>query len=1246
MNKHISKAVSIILFVAMLLSSFSFMTVSISAAQKRLKAEGGYLFIEAEDLDFEESFGESEKRDYYSGREAIYPFYDNGTEPAKDAEPHLDLSFTADVAGNYSLWLRSTACQDNSTGNSVWLAAGEETYKSCNIGGFPDCPQWKKLVTIPVEKGQKGNLRLQVRQTACINLDCFIITNDEGFVPTDEALGLKSVPTPIPTTTPEPTPTPITYEPDPIIVKNGFYTEDIENLYYNEEDLELVGYRKASGKGVFQALKVDKNVPDINRAPSFDFSFIPDKNGVYTVWVYGTTSVVGDPGNNVFLSVNRGTYRYFDLISESGESDKLGWAKVATISASADKMSWIRIVTRQSWSLKFDKVLITDDPMYVPEGQVKTKPPKAEPFVTRIESFPFPEPTIVPPAEHPRLLFRASDIPQIKENMKTAEHSAPFAEFEKLKNEDFDGKLEQTGKLNVDGQKLGIIEAKAFDYAINGNEENGRAAIEAIKNYMDTVDYAGLSDATREMGMMLFAAAEVYDWCHPLLTEADKRKIVGECQVASIQMEVGFPPAGQAAIVGHGAEAQLLKDWLSLAIACYDEYPDMYNYVGSRFFSEYIEPRNYWFKTETQHQGSAYGPYRHYFDLMSQWIIYRMSGEIVYIPEAGKVSYQWIYTRRPDGQLLRDGDDYTEKSDRVNTWRSTEGMTLFLASNFYKDPVLKKLWLKENPGLETFYYAGDGYSPVQMLIINDPTIDISHSADFTELPLTKYFASPLGQMIARTGWNMGVKSPDVLAFMRIGELWASNHRHLDAGNFQIYYKGILASESGCYDSYGTAHDGWYNKSSIAHNTMLITSSANPEGVQRSPGGEPRWAGVWFGEGSNYFTGEMLAHEYGPDTFYPEYSYISGDIAKAYDENVKEAMRSMIFLPLEDENHPAAFVVFDKVTTKEADSKKAFVLHMQQEPTVEGNVSIIKNSTDLYNGMLTNQTLLPKNASIEKIGGEGKQFWVNGANQEHMIDMPVLEDGWGRIEISETGNNETDYFLNVMYVNDADKDLALEEAKLIESGNFVGARIFDRVVMFNKNKERTKTRVSFAVPGDGEVKVNVAGLEAGTWSVKVNGEDIGKQISSVDGGIIYFTAPAGMVEISYVGASADKTFTTSEAPYNEGVAVMLNGNYVYSDVAPTIRDGRTLLPMRAIFEALGANVSWDEATATATATTSEVTIKITENQTTTYVNDIATELDVPAMIIDGRFVVPVRFVSEALGANVTWDGITSLVTIRK
>ena len=103
-----------------------------------------------------------------------------------------------------------------------------------------------------------------------------------------------------------------------------------------------------------------------------------------------------------------------------------------------------------------------------------------------------------------------------------------------------------------------------------------------------------------------------------------------------------------------------------------------------------------------------------------------------------------------------------------------------------------------------------------------------------------------------------------------------------------------------------------------------------------------------------------------------------------------------------------------------------------------------------------------------------------------------------------------------------------------------------------------------------------------------------------------------------------------------ITVFLDGRQLEFDVDPTLENGRTLVPMRVIFEALGAEVSWDNDTSTAIAAKDGFTIKITINDMKLYKNDEVIELDVPARLIDSRTLVPVRAVSEGMGANVDWN----------
>ena len=109
---------------------------------------------------------------------------------------------------------------------------------------------------------------------------------------------------------------------------------------------------------------------------------------------------------------------------------------------------------------------------------------------------------------------------------------------------------------------------------------------------------------------------------------------------------------------------------------------------------------------------------------------------------------------------------------------------------------------------------------------------------------------------------------------------------------------------------------------------------------------------------------------------------------------------------------------------------------------------------------------------------------------------------------------------------------------------------------------------------------------------------------------------------------------------------VNGAKKTMDVAPIIRNDRTMLPVRYVAETLGAEILWDGATSTATLKTADTEIKITVGAAEAIVNGQTVKLDSPAFIENSRTYMPVRFVAETLGATVAWDGATSTATITK
>ncbi len=111
-----------------------------------------------------------------------------------------------------------------------------------------------------------------------------------------------------------------------------------------------------------------------------------------------------------------------------------------------------------------------------------------------------------------------------------------------------------------------------------------------------------------------------------------------------------------------------------------------------------------------------------------------------------------------------------------------------------------------------------------------------------------------------------------------------------------------------------------------------------------------------------------------------------------------------------------------------------------------------------------------------------------------------------------------------------------------------------------------------------------------------------------------------------------------------ISVLVNGEAVQFDSAPIIKNGRTLVPFRAIFEKLGAEVSWEAETQRVSAVKDDTRIHLFINQRSIYINDAESEIDAAPIISGGRTLVPLRAVSEALDCIVTWSGTTRTVQI--
>jgi hypothetical protein len=118
-----------------------------------------------------------------------------------------------------------------------------------------------------------------------------------------------------------------------------------------------------------------------------------------------------------------------------------------------------------------------------------------------------------------------------------------------------------------------------------------------------------------------------------------------------------------------------------------------------------------------------------------------------------------------------------------------------------------------------------------------------------------------------------------------------------------------------------------------------------------------------------------------------------------------------------------------------------------------------------------------------------------------------------------------------------------------------------------------------------------------------------------------------------------------AAMSQQITVVVNGNNVnFQGQQPIMNADRVLVPLRGVLEKIGANVSWDPSTQTVRAYRTHSDIKLVIGQDSAMVDGKSVNLDVPAQIVRGSTMVPLRFVGEALGEEVHWNSASNTVTI--
>ncbi len=704
----------------------------------------------------------------------------------------------------------------------------------------------------------------------------------------------------------------------------------------------------------------------------------------------------------------------------------------------------------------------------------------------------------VPPG-HPRVYVRPDDLPKIRQKIASDEFKAAW----------------ETVKRGAEASGSYGILCNAFVYLVTEDKAVGRRAIElALAIIKKSTD-------ARVFRAPMHQCACVYDWCYDLLTEDEKRAFIREFERIAASHGPGYPAQlSTGAIVGHSTEGWLLTDQLPAGAAIYDESRKMYDAAAELFFKKFVEVRNFYYPGHAHHQGDSYRA-RFVYDQAASWLFRRLGGGDVLSREQQFMPYHMLYCLRPDGQQMRIGDTYDHggKSGRKQ-------LQVTLTGSYYSDPYLLTM---VDSGMLHGGSAPSSGDRVFELLFREPG---APTRPISELPKTKYFAEPIGEMVARTGWSMGVQSRDAVAYMRIGEYFFGNHQRKDFGAFQLYYGGALAISSGIYQgdygAYGSEHWLNYYHQTISHNGLLIFDPSEKQykravndGGQRFPNegaDHPRDLDTLLS--NDYRMAEVTAHEFGPDEISPEYSYIAGDITNAYTQKVSKVTRSMVTFNTGGETYPCVLVVFDRVVSANPGFKKTWLLHTIQEPTIAGRtVSVVRDEAD-YDGKLVVESLLPEKASVTKVGGPGKEFWVEsvGKNYRQHKDHPAAEPGAWRVEVSPTTPSRPDEFLHVLTVMDAETPTGPRVA-MISSDELVGATVVDRAVLFSRSGDLLES-ASFTAEANGRRRFLVCDLQPGYWSVRRDGRLVAERLpATAEGKCLYFEGPGGRHELQLVDRTA-------------------------------------------------------------------------------------------------------------------------------
>ncbi len=886
---------------------------------------------------------------------------------------------------------------------------------------------------------------------------------------------------------------------------------------------------------------------------------------------------------------------------------------------------WIHQPTFRSILGKFDfngkdQTLTVKLPAGLQLGYLEITPytPPAVPL--RVQQY---QPKIVPPAAHPRLWVTPAELPRIRERLTQGENRKAWEWISGKARTPFPYQSDPTREAAHNPALETAVIQKAFFYLMTGDEAIGREAVALLKAYLPYVSFGNMLDITREIGSAIYSSALVYDWCYPLLSEADRELFYRHMLRLADDMEIGWPPFKQIVANSHGNEAQVNRDLLSMSIAIYERDPVPYQYCSYRLLEEVVPMRQIEYQSPRHNQGISYGAYRFGWELHAAWLLRRMTGREIYPANLKNLGGYWLYARLPDSQMLRDGDGICGYN-----WNTPD--TMLLLYSYAADPLLKGEFNRKSDWKN---------NALLYLLVNDPKLPAE--PDLTRLPLARDSGNIIGSLIMRTGWTVSPINDDVVVEMRGGGVHFGGHMHAVGGAFQIFYRGIQAADLGEYHFYGTPYDYNFAKRSVSKNTLLVMDPdedfryGDNDGGQRFVLYSPANRNEMLNRVENQ-VGKVLASAFGPSQRRPLYGLFSVDLAPAYSAKVKQYVRRFVFLNLGDPAHPAALLVCDRLTTARPEFKKYWQINTLVKPIATETGLRATNRITKRSGTMHVDMFLPR--------PEERQLTVTGGapdmdvfGKSYPIPAPDTPEGRGyRAMFSPKADRSDEVFATAITLADSGADKL--PVGFVENGPALLFQVKEWTVAMPREHTAIAAGFDFTVPANGTPsRVLLTGLRPGDWTIVSadRARQFRGRVADNGGGVLLTTLPPGAWR-----AQPEATPGAPELP-----AVVDEAPELPDPASRQIPDDDAirLSYIRPQLTQLGIQADADGDTLTLRR--GKHTVQLRHKQSDAELNGKNIKLEKPPVRQGEEWLIPLDFLCAFSGCSATWNDMDQQVLQR-